>query len=174
MLPLTWYYSEGVVNFSGLVVCAMLIKLYDSLYPVVRRYSYKRLFELNHVICATLFVLTSNLHDYNTIVFAWPGILCRLVSNVLYNTTMLYNMYSFAHYVIILLYPITFYKQQTFQVDRLLRSFFFRHHIVLLKERKRATRVGVELLPASAEQQQQMTMVTATARGNNAVNLKRD
>ena len=86
MLPLTWYYMEGIVNFSGWVVCAMLIKLYVSSHRVVRRYSYEQFFQLNHVICATLFVLTSHLHNYNTLVFAWLGILFLLVSSVLYNT----------------------------------------------------------------------------------------
>ena len=81
MVPLTRYYTEGIANFSGWAACVMLLGSWCSSRPSVRNLSYEVLFQFVHILCAIGFVLGSNLHDYATLMFAWPGFASLLVRN---------------------------------------------------------------------------------------------
>eukprot|EP00984_Skeletonema_dohrnii_P005998 scaffold2125_cov79-Skeletonema_dohrnii-CCMP3373.AAC.3 len=72
MLPLTLYLSEGIVNFSGWMGGAMLLFLWTSARSSFYKKWYNALFVPLHTILAITFLLACNLHDYNSLLFAWP------------------------------------------------------------------------------------------------------
>ncbi|KAG7374293.1 FAD binding protein [Nitzschia inconspicua] len=69
------FYTEGIVNFEGWVACLMLLGLWITASKSCGiRQKYFEAFEYLHILFAVGFLLFSNLHDYNTLLFAWPGL----------------------------------------------------------------------------------------------------
>jgi len=83
MVPMTIYYTEGIVNFMGWVACAFLAVLWLSARPRVIDSWYSSIFIPVHVASAMCYILASNLHDYSTLMMAWPALAeiltCRLL-----------------------------------------------------------------------------------------------
>lgn len=72
MVPSGNLYTEGVVNFMGWLGFAMLLALWLTSLPWIRKHFYES-FAFLHLVTAALFILFSNLHDYNTIHFVQPA-----------------------------------------------------------------------------------------------------
>ncbi len=83
MLPLTSYLSEGIVNFSGWIGGVMLLFLWASSRSSFYKKWYNALFIPLHTILAISFLLACNLHDYNSLLFAWPGLAELLVDRLM-------------------------------------------------------------------------------------------
>ncbi len=83
MLPLTSYLSEGVYNFSGWMGGVMLLILWASARSSFYKQWYNAIFIPLHTILAFSFLLACNLHDYNSLLFAWPGIVELLVDRLM-------------------------------------------------------------------------------------------
>ena len=83
MVPMTIYYTEGIVNLFGWVACAFLFVLWLSARPRVIDSWYSSVFLPVHVTAAVCFILASNLHDYSALMMAWPALAeilcCRLM-----------------------------------------------------------------------------------------------
>ena len=83
MLPLTSYLSEGIDNFSGWMGGVMLLFLWASARSSFYKQWYNAIFIPLHTILAISFLLACNLHDYNSLLFAWPGLAELLVDRLM-------------------------------------------------------------------------------------------
>ena len=83
MLPLTSYLSEGIYNFSGWMGGVMLLLLWASARSSFYKQWYNAIFIPLHTILAFSFLLACNLHDYNTLLFAWPGLAELLIDRLM-------------------------------------------------------------------------------------------
>ena len=72
MVPFDNLYTEGVVNFMGWIGLLSYILLWSTSLPWFRVRCYEQ-FRYLHLILSVLFILFSNLHDYNTLHFVQPG-----------------------------------------------------------------------------------------------------
>lgn len=72
MVPQKTLYSEGIVNFVGWIGFAAYLVLWTSSLPCFRARFYE-CFSWFHLLFSILFVLFSNLHDYNTLHFIQPA-----------------------------------------------------------------------------------------------------
>jgi len=82
MLPYKMYYTEGVVNFMGWVGFLCFIGLWGFSRPFIRNKFYE-VFKVLHWIFAALFLLGSNLHDYNTFFFIQPSVVLMVADFML-------------------------------------------------------------------------------------------
>lgn len=83
MLPLTSYLSEGVDNFSGWMGSVIILFLWASARSSFYKQWYNARFIPLHTILAFSFLLACNLHDYNSLLFAWPGLAELLVDRLM-------------------------------------------------------------------------------------------
>ncbi|EJK52797.1 hypothetical protein THAOC_27892 [Thalassiosira oceanica] len=83
MVPLTLFYTEGIVNFMGWVACIFVFFLWMSARPRVLDNWYGSVFVPVHIGSAFCYLLASNLHDYSALMLAWPALAeilsCRLM-----------------------------------------------------------------------------------------------
>ena len=82
MLPYKLYYTEGVVNFMGWVGLLFFLGIWVTSLPFVRRRYYET-FRVLHWVFSALFLLGSNLHDYNTWFFIQPALIMMVTDFVL-------------------------------------------------------------------------------------------
>ena len=74
------YYTEGIVNFVGWIALLFLGGLWMTA-TWLREPNFEA-FQFLHCACAIGFFLFSNLHDYSTLMFVWPGIVALLSGRI--------------------------------------------------------------------------------------------
>ena len=72
MIPYETLYSEGVVNFVGWIAFISFLSLWVTSFPCFRKRYYEQ-FQWLHLLLSFMFILFSNLHDYNVLHFIQPG-----------------------------------------------------------------------------------------------------
>ena len=82
MIPYKIYYTEGVVNFMGWVGLTFFLGIWVTSLPFVQRKSHEA-FRILHWIFSALFLLGSNLHDYNTWFFIQPAMIMMVADFIL-------------------------------------------------------------------------------------------
>lgn len=77
------FYTEGVVQFEGWIGCGMLLLLWitASSSSGIRKNHFE-VAQIFHILSAVGFLLFSNMHDYNTLMFAWPALASLLADRL--------------------------------------------------------------------------------------------
>ena len=82
MLPYKIYRTEGVVNFMGWLGLLCFIGIWVTSRPFVQQKSHET-FRILHWVFSALFLLGSNLHDYNTWFFIQPAMIIMVADFIL-------------------------------------------------------------------------------------------
>lgn len=89
MLPYKMYYTEGTINFMGWLGLISLVGIWVTSLPMFRqKFSYES-FRIFHWMFSALFLLGSNLHDYNMCFFVQPAMIMMVTDYCLCRNSFL-------------------------------------------------------------------------------------